>query len=130
MCEAIDSIKLCKCSMKPESIPDWTIRRFEGQNWMDLEMGRCFIPKYSNQELIDATRIKQLLDENDCFDFDYIPMERDVINLTMDYEKTKIEFEFEYVDSSWTIIKSISSHLNKQIVINEGKLKLIKCPTK
>lgn len=138
MCEAIDHIKLCTCD-NGESVEGklkidkkssyWTLKRFKDIDWMDMEMGRCFVPNYNTQQQINSLTILESLNKGNCFDFDFVPGDGDILNVFI-YSKNRntpentYEFNYSSKDGEWTIVESLSLELNQKLIVKEGRVEL------
>lgn len=145
MCKFEHGIKLCICDKKQlqnmikNNIPCsfWTLKRFESVNWMELEFGRCLHPTYSLMDTEIADFILYYLNTEHCFDFDFIPKPQDTLNFTLYSSQylnqsfnqatnlTKLQplkLEFEFRNSEWQQVASISEELNEHWVIYQGKV--------
>ncbi|MDJ1472803.1 hypothetical protein [Xanthocytophaga flava] len=88
MCENTSQIKFCTCIVTSEGTPDpkntymWVLSRLVGLKKEHL-IGRVM---GSTQDLgsgITAETIVQLLNEGNCFDFDYTPSKDDTLNISI-----------------------------------------------
>ncbi len=122
MCELTRKLRLCTCGEIIDADSNWTIKKFTGQDWMDIETGRCLLPDYSKKELLNAQSIQDQLNSSNCFDFDYTPDDKDVLNIKLKYKNYTLKYEFEYQSTKWVFVNSISDHLNKDLEIFKGKL--------
>ena len=121
MCVSEHHLKLCTCDDINKSDSNWTLRRFKGCDWMDVERGRCLSPDYTDQNILTGKDILKQLDNN-CFDFNYVPEEGDVLDIVISVSDKKTPYEFIYENHKWNIESSISSHLNKQYIVKKGFL--------
>lgn len=96
---------------------------------MEAEIGRCFHPIFSQDELENAEFIGYYLNTQHCFDFDFVPQDRDTLNFTIFREnlaehELPLKFEFEFSEGEWRFMDSISEHLNENWRIGFGKIVL------
>lgn len=125
--------KLCTCSnldikkLNKAKISHWVLKHWQSQNWMDAEIGRCFYPKFSENDLENAEFIGYYLNTENCFDFDFLPQEKDTLNFTIFRESLAendlpLKFEFEFSEGEWRFIELISEHFDKNWRIGFGKI--------
>lgn len=133
MCDFSDGFKLCTCStieiqkLAKAKISYWTLKRWQTENWIEAEMGRCFHPKFSNKDLENAEFIGYYLNTKNCFDFDFLPQEKDTLNFTIFQESLAendlpLKFEFEFCENEWRFVDSISEHFNENWRLYVGKI--------
>lgn len=135
MCDFSQGFKLCRCSnvnvekLNEANISYWTLKRWQAENWMEAEIGRCFHPKFSDHDLENAEFIGYYLNTQHCFDFDFIPQDRDTLNFTIFREnlaehELPLKFEFEFSEGEWRFMDSVSEYLNENWRIGFGKIEL------
>lgn len=120
MCNNL-SFKLCTCQQKLEpNTSFWTLKRFLDCDWQELEMGRCFYPKYSDNDKEFIEKINNCLNTANCFDNDYMPQNNDVLNLTFYQQDRQLKLEFYFDNHQWKHSLSISEHLNQKHIVFRG----------
>ena len=102
--------------------PKWVIRRYQGCDWMDMEIGRCLQLHYSAQEQDFANQLTAELNTAPQFDFDYTPAEGDVINIETVSSGRKNIIELQFSAGQWQQQRQNSSHLNRNLEIGSGVL--------
>ena len=124
MCDFVKGLKLCTC---PEPLPNlkvastWTLKRYFNTDWMNLELGRCGLITYATNEKEISNLICLHLNTENCFDFDYKPVEQDTLNLELVLDTNKIlKYEFAFENGQWELAESVSDHLNSKLIINHG----------
>ena len=125
MCNPKYQFKLCTCNDNSSSKARWFLRRFNDSDWFNMEQGkgRCFHPKYTNINESTGQEIFEELNNNNCFDFEFIPEEGDILNIILSISGEELPYEFIYQANKWSMENSISSHLNKQYIIKRGTIK-------
>lgn len=120
MCDNL-TFKLCTCQAKLEpNTSFWTLKRFLGCDWQELEMGRCFYPNYSDDDKKFIKQINVCLNTNNCFDKDYTPHNNDVLNLTFYQQDTALKLEFYFDNNQWQHSVSISEYLDQKRIVFRG----------
>ena len=146
MCDFSTGIKFCTCknqmTSQDNTLSYWTLKRYFGQDWLNLEIGRCHIASYNQdeQEIADwilyhlnLSVIKSNIESNDesCFDFDYQPVAGDTLNLQIKQNNNNfalnipLKLEFIFKNQQWQQSLEISNHLNKDLIIYQGMLKVV-----
>lgn len=123
MCNSKYNLKLCTCNDFDKAESSWSLRRFKGSDWMDIEGGRCFVPKYTSANIWLGEKILKELNSNNCFDYDFNPEDGDTLDMILYISNEEIPYEFLYVTDRWIMEGSISSHLNKKNIIQTGGIK-------
>ena len=130
MCDFSEGLRLCTCSSqvitpkahRPASI--WTLKRYLGQDWLELEYGRCHVPQYSEADQNAADWIAYHLNDKNGFDNDFVPNNGDVLNLEMINNTGQIcHYEFVFQHEQWQQADSISKRLDKNLIIRQGVVK-------
>ena len=89
---------------------------------MDMEIGRCLQLHYSVQEQNFANQLTAELNTAPQFDFDYTPVEGDVINIETVSSVRKNIIELQFSAGQWIQQRQNSSHLNRKLEIGSGVL--------
>ena len=105
MCEISQNLKLCTCNDGSEAENYWVLYRYHKDKNMMI-VGEIMLPEffsetdYKNQELLLS-----LLNEGQCFDFEYIPQTKDrlLIRLTKPTNKQEVSHGFEYNKGKWNV---------------------------
>lgn len=87
-------------------------------------MGRCMNLTYTHLQQEFGNQLLSLLNQpthKTPFDFDYIPMMDDVLNMTFYDNDTEVKFEFCFDGNFWQMQTQLSEHLNKNLIIQKGK---------
>ena len=116
-------ILFCRCDVPADDMrPKWVIRRYQGCDWMDMEIGRCLQLHYSVQEQDFANQLTAELNTAPQFDFDYTPVEGDVLNIETVSSVRKNIIELQFSAGQWIQQRQNSSHLNRKLEIGSGVL--------
>lgn len=116
-------ILFCRCDVPADDMrPKWVIRRYQGCDWMDMEIGRCLQLHYSVQEQNFANQLTAELNTAPQFDFDYMPVEGDVLNIETVSSGRKNIIELQFSAGQWQQQRQNSSHLNRNLEIGSGVL--------
>ena len=103
--------------------PQWTLRRYHGHDWADLEIGRCLQLHYPAQTQDFANQLIAALNNTPQFDFDYTPAEGDVLNVKPGAGSLHNIIELEFTAGQWQQQNQDSSHLNRKLTIGSGVIK-------
>lgn len=124
MCQIGDVFKLCTCATTlPKGVPYWELKSWANANDITLvEMGRCMNLTYDKNKQDFANHILSLLNQNCVFDFDYTPAQDDILNLTFYDNDEPIKFEFYFNGKAWLIQNELSEHLNRAMIVHQGKV--------
>lgn len=120
MCSLTNNIKFCTC--KTKVLPDkeknwvWTLKRFTGTNWIDIEIGKCLALNFKEDDIANIATILAALENDTPFDFTYNPQELDTLNIYL----TEKSYEFVFKNSKWEEQNEISDHLNKKLIFQQG----------
>lgn len=89
MCDLTNGLQLCSCNAEqlPHEEIDWILQRKDNSLMPRNLRGKAAVPKFSEQELSQKEQILALLNNNNCFDFDYQPHEGDFLRLRLNSEK-------------------------------------------
>ncbi|MDJ1496070.1 hypothetical protein QNI19_24250 [Cytophagaceae bacterium DM2B3-1] len=88
MCKNTSQLKFCTCIDTPEGTPDpkdtyvWVLSRLVGLKKEHL-IGRVMGPTQDLGNGITAETIAQLLNDGNCFDFDYTPSKDDTLSISI-----------------------------------------------
>lgn len=104
MCDFNNGFILCKCeddlsTDKTEGTEYiWTLYSYMGLN-TDRKMGRYVQPVSTIGKGLSATFVQEKLNSDNCFDFDYQPIEGD--NLSIEEVGTSNRIEFIFKENQW-----------------------------
>lgn len=131
MCTSGDSFLFCSCEDKnrrlknTRALPNytWTLTKYLGQNNSGL-MGKIVIPKkdLENGITVDAI-LEQLNTITTSFDFEYIPSERDCLDISIPHPAERLRyFRVIYLEGIWK--EGGNNIFNSDIeVIAKGKIR-------
>lgn len=122
MCNSKYNLKLCTCSDVGKTDSHWSLKRFIGCDWLNIETGRCFLPEYTKEDISLGRQILGDLNNTICFDFDFHPEEGDTLNIMFNLPDSKTSYEFIYQNNIWRMENSISAHLNEENIIQKGNI--------
>ena len=149
MCDFTKGIKLCSCenetikfreqefykmvkneyvkipNKKNENIPIifiWRLFKLKSKN-NNNEIGRYMLPAGDIGNGLDAEWIALNLNLENCFDFDYTPIQHDVLNMTFYQKGNSIKFEFYFDNNQWHQEMTLSEHLNKKMIAFQGLIR-------
>lgn len=132
MCDTPENITFCTCSEKDENsivigTLEWTLDRFIGLKETNMR-GILMRPA---DELGDSINIHKVIDEmnkRNCFDFDYVPQERDCFHISNGRKTPEYKyFSLIYKDGQWrpgrnpAFGRTISENIGKGKVTNSTK---------
>lgn len=125
MCEITDGFKLCTCGETiTQGMDYWQLKRLGiANNFFDLEMGRCMNLSYDMAGHLLADKILHSLNHANPFDFDYTPMQHDILNLTFYQNGNSIKFEFYFDNNQWYQEMTLSEHLDKKMIAFQGLIR-------
>lgn len=128
-----------KCLEKKETLDvfGWTLDQYLGEEWIGMD-GMIYMPENKlTDELTEDFFLKEL-NENECFDFEYIPSEGDNLIFQLKYifdrkgrrkKNTRMGFiSFIFKGEKWTI-SSYNCFYDKTERMKEGVVKVNKSPT-
>lgn len=131
MCTSGNSYLFCSCSgvnRRPKNtrgVPNytWVLTRYLGENNRRL-MGKILPPirDLDNGITVDVI-LEQLNTNSESFDFDYIPSERDCLNISIPYPTERLRyFSIIYLEGKWREGQNDVFN-SKTKVIAEGKIR-------
>ncbi|RYE54743.1 MAG: hypothetical protein EOP48_11660 [Sphingobacteriales bacterium] len=142
MCDPIKGFKLCTCVNEPV-VHNKNSRRYKKQNpgkkpevfkWQLLryvkteysgEMGSVRMPSHDLGRGLTEQYVVQKLNEENCFDFDYTPQERDSLAIQVD-DRWDFYLAFTFKNGQWMIGRDFDAFNDVMKELGEGKLKPIK----
>lgn len=124
MCQLGGVFKLCTCETNiPKGVPYWELKSWTKINDITMiEMGRCMNLTYDNTQQDFANHLVSSLNHQSVFDFDYTPTKDDILNITLYDNNLEIKFEFYFNGRVWIINHELSEHLNRAMIIHQGKV--------
>ncbi len=120
MCNTSDVYKLCTCEgdlNKADTI--WTLTRFVGLSELEI-MGSIMPPSDVFDNGISSDKLLAQMNSGNCFDFDYIPSEKDSLHVSS--QKSGYEyFKLIFKDGKWQ--KGGNPHFTSILeTISQGKI--------
>lgn len=126
MCEFNHPLKLCTCDAEQLEYHeiDWLLRRKEKGEQGPKILGKAFIPQLSEKELKTRAQLLDLLNSNNCFDFEYQPQTDDFLRIRTG-KKPDNWLAFRYQNKAWQIDESTKFATWRQQLgpFLEGKIK-------
>ncbi len=108
MCQFNDNFKLCSCDaeeLNAEEI-DWILERINPENPLRHRRGKASIPRYNQEEQQQLDAIVSILNQRNCFDFDFQAMENDRLRLKINQQF----YAFRFQEGQWELDKSTILH--------------------
>jgi hypothetical protein len=104
MCENTSRLKFCTCaelsdSNKNDNSYYWTLSRLVGLKQEHL-IGKVLGPTHDLGNGITTDAITQLINEGNCFDFEYIPSENDTLSISRRSDNYRY-FTLIYRNNQW-----------------------------
>lgn len=127
VCEAAEHLKLCTCTAANLREPDWVLERRDLQRQEVFRRGRAMQPRFHPGEQACVDALRQALMAGDCFDFDYVPQEGDVLRLRVHLQpgaKQRREVRFRFLAGQWThdLSRSLVSWRTQMVEAERGRL--------
>jgi len=101
MCDITDGFKLCTCTdQEQQELGDlcWVLQRRKASIVPKCDVvGSIVFPEYSKQEEDMITLVLQNLNQRNCFDFRYRPLESDVLTIIIQEDA----YRFRFLDKCW-----------------------------
>ncbi len=91
--------------------PDWVLERRDTTRDQLYRRGRAIRPRFNDSEQLCVDALLEAVTAGDCFDFEYVPHEGDVLRLCVRlhadaHQRRNVRFRF--VDGRWTHDRSLS----------------------
>lgn len=119
MCQLDDDFLLCACDEAELTDPDWILERRDPAREPFRRRGRAMVPRFSAREqTMQAVAIAGL--SRGCFDFDYAPVDGDVLRLRLSGKW----YRFRYSREAWEADRSTSltGWRGQMVAMQKGKL--------
>lgn len=126
MCDLTKGFKLCTCAgeiLKPEDI-DWSLQRKDESLPILHVKGKASIPEFTNKEEELKQNIIELLNKENCFDFDYQVQEGDFLKIRIDKGNNRWA-AFRFLKGEWRndTSTSLDSWRRQMVHFEKGKTK-------
>lgn len=122
MCDLTNGLRLCSCNAEqlPNEAIDWILQRKDKSLTPRNLRGKAAVPKFSEQELSQKEQILNLLNNNNCFDFDYQPQEGDFLRLRLNSDKWAA---FRFQNQVWKNDRStvLDGWRSQMVDLDQGK---------
>jgi hypothetical protein len=108
MCLVSEKIKLCSCNKPDFKRHYWIFHRFSAEK-NDLVIGEALLPAYIDPatDALNKNLLLQLLNQEDIFDFELVPQEKDRLQLSFlvkpIYGDDHLSYGFEFRKRKWRL---------------------------
>ena len=111
MCRVSEELKLCSCGGEVSEADVvqldnyWIYERLGNGEQTLYKIGEAVF-HLDEIDRLNLPRLKQLLNERNCFDFELVPQEKDRLHLCFTFKEPpcKKYFEFKYEEGAWQFI--------------------------
>lgn len=108
MCKVSKELKLCSCGGEVSEADlarldnHWMYERLGTGEQTLLKLGEAVI-HIDEVERLNLARLREILNERNCFDFELVPKENDRLHLWFTFKESpnKKHFEFKYEEGAW-----------------------------
>jgi hypothetical protein len=109
MCKITEGFKLCTCAADQLSDKEigWVLYRQDKDKKVSAIRGKPVVITFSNSDTENKEKIVAILNEGNCFDFDYEPQADDYLKIKVNLDRhTWYNFKYEY--KNWQDDRSTS----------------------
>ena len=127
MCDINGPFKLCTCESDVDRTkPHWVLHRFIQSKEEFQVMGLFSI--LDSYDLVSLQSLKRRLNTVKVFDFEYEPMEGDLLELYLEPEweewfELRPNFELEFTKGKWRLLEDFESNEYKHSMTQMGEMK-------